>query len=142
VRIAEDLLQEAHYAANRSALALALQSLRLGRELDPGRKTEMDSLIVQLEQRLAGITQAEIQQAIEEKMRTAREERGRMPPTRPRLGMLVAKVEDILGSPDHRTQSTDRLGVTHQLWEYTGGKIPGQYYFENYQLKRLEPAPD
>ncbi|MEE9465075.1 MAG: tetratricopeptide repeat protein [Candidatus Neomarinimicrobiota bacterium] len=142
VRIAEDLLQQAHYAANRSALALALQSLQLGRELDPGRKTEMDSLIVRLEQRLAGITQVEIQQAMEEQMRSAREERGRMPPTRPRLGMLVAKIEDILGPPDHRTQSTDRLGVNHQLWEYTSGNFPGQYYFENYQLKRVELSPE
>ncbi len=142
VRIAEDLLQQANYAANRSALALALQSLKLGRELDPGRKSEMDSLLVQLNQRLAGITQAEIQEAMEEQMQAAREERGRMPPTRPRLGMLVAKVEDILGTPDHSTQSTDRLGVNHQLWEYTGGNFPGQYYFENYQLKRVELSPE
>ncbi len=139
VRIAEDLLQQAFYAADHSALALALQSLKLGRALDPDRKAEMDSLVVLLEQRLAGITRGEIQKAMEDQMRMAREERGRMPPTRPRIGMLVAQVEDILGGPDHRTQHNDRLGVNHQLWEYRGGKFPGQYYFENYQLKRVEP---
>ncbi len=139
VRIAEDLLQRAYYAADHSALALALQSLKLGRGLDPDRKAEMDSLVVLLEQRLAGITQVEIQKAIEDQMQLAREERGRMPPTKPRIGMLVAQVEDILGAPDHRTRNTDRFGVNHQLWEYRGGNFPGQYYFENYQLKQVEP---
>ncbi len=99
----------------------------------------MDSLVVLLEQRLSGITQVEIQRAMEDQMRLAREERGRMPPTRPRIGMLVALVEDILGAPDHRTEHNDRFGVNHQLWEYQGGNFPGQYYFENYQLKRVEP---
>ncbi len=142
VRIAEDLLQRAYYAADHSALALALQSLKLGRELDPDRKAEMDSLVVLLEQRLSGITQAEISKAMEDQMRMAREERGRMPPTKPRIGMLVAQVEDILGAPDHRTQHNDRFGVNHQLWEYKGGNSPGQYYFENYQLKRVEPPAE
>ena len=139
VRIAEDLLQRAYYAADHSALALALESLKLGRELDPERKAEMDSLVVLLEQRLSGITRAEIQKAMEDQMRLAREERGRMPPTTPRIGMLVAQVEEILGGPDHRTEHNDQWDVNHQLWEYRGGNFPGHYYFENYQLKRVAP---
>ena len=72
-------------------------------------------------------------------MRLAREERGRMPPTKPRIGMLVAQVEEILGGPDHRTEHNDQWDVNHQLWEYQGGNFPGHYYFENYQLKRVAP---
>ncbi len=95
--------------------------------------------MVLLEQRLSGITRAEIQNAMENQMRLAREERGRMPPTKPRIGMLVALVEEILGGPDHRTEHNDQWDVNHQLWEYREGNFPGHYYFENYQLKRVAP---
>ena len=141
VRIAEDLLREATVAADRSALALALQSLRRSQELDPRRKAQIDSMVVQLESRLDRLAQGEIRRSMDAQMQEARELRGKVAPTRPRIGMLVSSLEDILGKPDHVTQETDRFGINHQLWEYGGGEYPGLYYFEDYILMRVEPLP-
>ena len=138
VRIAEDLLAEAEYAADRSAIALALESLRLTQALDPRRKAELDELISELDARLESIARGEIRRRMEEQMQTARELRQAIPPSKPRLGLLVAQLEDVLGKPDYITQTTDRFGLNHQLWEYQGGEYPGLYYFENYLLIRIE----
>lgn len=137
-RIAEDLLKLAITATDRSALALALESVRRSRELDPGRKQELDLLETQLQERLDKLAQAEIRQAVEGQMNAVREARDYMPPTKPQIGMLVSQIEEILGPPDHITKGDDQHGANHQLWEYGGGDHPGQYYFENYELKRVE----
>lgn len=141
VRIAADLLKEASVAADRSALALALQSLKQSQALDPRRKAQIDSLVVQLESRLNRLAQGEIRRSMDAQMQEARELRGKVAPTRPRIGLLVSSIEDILGRPDHVTQETDRLGVNHQLWEYQGGEYPGLYYFEDYIMMRVQPLP-
>jgi len=138
VRIAEDLLRAAEDYTDRSALALALQSLKLSQALDPRRKAELDEMIVELEGRLGRIAQGEIRRSMEDQMQEARELRQQIPPTKPRIGLLVAQIEDILGPPDHVTQENDRFGINHQLWEYQGGDYPGLYYFENYILTRIE----
>lgn len=140
VRVAEDLLKDAEAAAAGGALALALESLRLSRTLDPGRKAELDEMISKIEGHLAKIAQGEIRQSIEASMREARELHDRLPPTKPRIGLLVSQIEDILGAPDHVSQDTDRLGIDHQMWEYQGGDYPGLYYFEEYVLKRVQPG--
>ena len=142
VRIAEDLLQDAARAADRSAVALAIESLQLSRNLDPGADPELDFMVVDLQNRLAQMSQAQIRSAIEAQMELAREIRNRVPPTRPRIGMLVAALEEAIGPPDQLTQASDPRGVNHQIWEYRGGDFPGQYYFENYILKRIELAPE
>lgn len=142
VRIAEDLLQEAETASNRSALALALESLKLSRALDPRRKAEVDDMITELERRLDRVIQGEIRQSMEDQLQEARELRQKVPSSKPRIGLLVAQIEDILGPPDYITQGTDRFGINHQLWEYQGGEYPGLYYFENYILSRMEPLPE
>lgn len=139
VRVAEDLLKEAEIAADRSALALALQSLKLSQALDPRRKVELDEMVVELEARLRRLAQGEIRSSVEDQLQEARELRYKVPPTKPRIGLLVSQLEDILGPPDYITQGTDRFGVNHQLWEYKGGEYPGLYYFENYILTRMEP---
>ena len=139
VRIAEDLLREAEAASNRDAVALALEALRLSQTLDPRRKVELDEMIVELESRLKRLAQGEIRRSMEDQMQEARELRQKLPPSKPRIGLLVAQIEDILGTPDHVTQETDRFGINHQLWEYKGGDYPGLYYFENYILTRVEP---
>ncbi|MCH7520661.1 MAG: hypothetical protein IIB42_03030 [Candidatus Marinimicrobia bacterium] len=141
VRIAEDLLKEASVAADRSALALALQSLKQSQALDPRRKAQIDTMVVRLESRLNRLAQGEIRRSMEAQMQEARELRGKVAPTRPRIGLLVSSIEDILGRPDHVTQDNDRFGVNHQLWEYGGGEHPGLYYFEDYVLMRVEPLP-
>ncbi|MEE9161597.1 MAG: hypothetical protein V3U35_01380 [Candidatus Neomarinimicrobiota bacterium] len=141
VRVAEDLLKDAEAAAAGGALALALESLRLSRALDPGRKAELDEMISKIEGHLANIAQGEIRQSVEASMREARELRDRLPPTKPRIGLLVSQIEDILGPPDHVSQDRDHLGIDHQMWEYRGGEYPGLYYFEEYVLKRVEPGP-
>ena len=138
VRIAEDLLRDAEAASKRDAVALALESLRLSQTLDPRQKAELDEMIVELEGRLERLAQREIRRSMEDQMQEARELRGRIPPSKPRIGLLVAQIEDILGTPDHVTQETDRFGVNYQLWEYEGGEYPGLYYFENYILMRVE----
>ena len=138
VRVAEDLLKEAEAAADGSALALALESLRLSQSLDPRRRAELDEMIAQIEGHLARITRGEIRQSVEAQMRVARELRQRLPPSKPRIGLLVAQIEDILGPPDHIARDTDRLGIDHQIWEYRGGDFPGLYYFEEYVLKQVE----
>ncbi|UCH63068.1 MAG: hypothetical protein JSU77_01020 [Fidelibacterota bacterium] len=142
VRIAEDLLREAEAASKRDAVALALESLRLSQALDPRRKAEMDEMIVELENRLERLSLGEVRRSMEDQMQEARELRNRIPPTKPRIGLLVAQIEDILGTPDHVTQETDRFGINHQLWEYEGGEYPGLYYFENYILTRVEPIEE
>ncbi|UCD36698.1 MAG: hypothetical protein JSW54_07580 [Fidelibacterota bacterium] len=142
VRVAEDLLNEAEHAADRSALALALESLKLSRALDPRRKAELDAMILELEERLNRIAQGEIRRSMEDQLQEARELRQKVPPSKPRIGLLVAQIEDILGPADYITQGTDRFGVNHQLWEYKGGEYPGLYYFENYVLTRVESLPD
>jgi hypothetical protein len=141
VRIAEDLLAEAEYAANRSAIALALESLRLTQTLDPRRKAELDALIRELDARLERIARGEVRRRMEEQLQEARELRQKIPPSKPRIGLLVAQLEDVLDKPDYVTQTTDRFGVNHQLWEYQGGEYPGLYYFENYILTRIESLP-
>jgi tetratricopeptide (TPR) repeat protein len=142
VRVAEDLLQEAEAAADRSALALALESLKLSRALDPRRKVEVDDMITELERRLDRLIQGEIRQSMEDQLQEARELRQKVPSSKPRIGLLVAQIEDILGPPDFVAQGTDRFGINHQLWEYRGGEYPGLYYFENYILSRMEPLPE
>lgn len=142
VHVAEDLLRDAATAVDRSALALALESLRLSRELDPRRALELDSMIIGLQKRMDRMSKAEIRRSIEAQMNLARELINRAPPTRPRVGMLVAALEDVLGPADHITQGNDAVSVNHQLWEYAAGKFPGRYYFENYVLKRIEPTGD
>jgi len=97
---------------------------------------------VELEGRLGRIAQGEIRRSMEDQMQEARELRQQIPPTKPRIGLLVAQIEDILGPPDHVTQETDRFGINHQLWEYQGGDYPGLYYFENYILTRIEPLEE
>ncbi len=141
VRLAEDLLRHAAVAADRSALALAVESLQLSRSLDPGADPQLDSMVVDLQNRLAQMSQAQIRTAVEAQMELAREIRNRVPPTRPRIGMLVAALEEAIGPPDQVTQARDPRGVNHQIWEYRAGEFPGQYYFENYILKRIELAP-
>lgn len=141
VRLAEDLLKEATVAADQLALQLALESLRLSQSLDPRRRSEIDALVTQLERRLDRMIQGEIRRQMERQMQEVRELRQQLPPSRPRLGMLVVPVEDVLGKPDHVTQQTDRFGVNHQLWEYQGGEYPGLYYFEDYILVRIESLP-
>ncbi|MFC1543139.1 tetratricopeptide repeat protein [Candidatus Neomarinimicrobiota bacterium] len=138
VRIAEDLLRQAETASSRDAIALALESLRLSQSLDPRRKIELDKMIVELNERLERLTRGEIRRSVEDQMQEARELLQRIPSTMPRIGLLVAQIEDILGPPDHVTQETDRFGVNHQLWEYESGEYPGLYYFENYILTRVE----
>ena len=138
VRIAEDLLRAAEAASKRDALALALESLRLSQTLDPRQKAELDEMIVELESRLERLAQGEIRRSMEDQMQEARELRNVIPSTKPRIGLLVAQIEDILGTPDHVTHETDRFGVNYQLWEYKGGEFPGLYYFENYILIRVE----
>jgi len=139
-RLAEDFLLLANRAADRSALILAIESLKRTVELDPRRRTEVDVMIGQLEERLKRVESGEIRAIREEHFQQAREAKNRLPATKPRIGMLVAQLEAILGPPEHRTETFDRFGANHQLWEYGGGKYPGNYYFENYQLKRFEPA--
>ena len=142
VRVAEDLLKEAEFAADRSAFGLALESLRLSQALDPRRKAELDLMIVDLEAHIAKTVQGEIRRSIEAQLQEARALRNRVPPSKPRLGLLVAQIEALLGLPDHVARDTDRLGIDHQLWEYRGGEHPGMYYFEEYVLKRMEPPPE
>jgi len=138
VRIAENLLRDAAAASERDAVALALESLRLSQTLDPRRKAELDEMIMELERRLERLTRGEIRRSMEDQMQEARERRSVIPPSKPRIGLLVAQIEDILGTPDHVTQETDRFGINHQLWEYKSGEYPGLYYFENYILTRVE----
>ncbi|MFC1482065.1 hypothetical protein ACFL6E_07475 [Candidatus Neomarinimicrobiota bacterium] len=139
-RLAEDFLLLANQASDRSALILAIESLKRTIELDPRRRSEVDLMIERLEERLRRIESGEISAIREEHFQQAREARNRLPATKPRLGMLVAQVEDVLGPPEHRTERFDSFGANHQLWEYSGGEYAGNYYFENYQLKRFEPA--
>ena len=141
-RLAEDFLLLANLASDRSALILAIESLNRTINLDPRRRSEVDVMITRLEERLELIEAGAIRAIREEQFQQAREAKNRLPATKPRLGMLVARIEDVLGPPDHRTEMFDRFGANHQLWEYSGGKFPGNYYFENYQLKRFEPLPD
>lgn len=141
VRLAEDLINDAVTATDRAALALAIESLKQSQLLDPRREASLDSMLVVLEQRLDRITQGEIRRAVDEEMNAAREIRNFVPSTKPRIGMLVAALEDALGAPDQKTEGIDAAGVSHQVWEYSGGEFPGVYYFENYILKRMTPAP-
>ncbi|MCH7574627.1 MAG: hypothetical protein IIA59_05805 [Candidatus Marinimicrobia bacterium] len=138
VRLAEDLINEAVRATDRAALALAVESLRQSQLLDPRREASLDSMLATLENRMQRLAQGEIQQAVDEQMQAAREIRNFVPPTRPRIGMLVAALEEALGPADHVTEGMDAAGISHQVWEYSGGEYPGLYYFENYVLKRMD----
>ncbi|MFC1746709.1 tol-pal system YbgF family protein [Candidatus Neomarinimicrobiota bacterium] len=140
-RLAEDLLQEAGVAADRAALQLALESLRMSQSLDPGRKALIDDLVSRIESILEFETQVEVRQQIERQMDEFRTSREQGPGSEPRPGMLISPVEDLLGEPDYKTEETDRFGINHQLWEYGGGSYPGLYYFENYILVRIEALP-
>ena len=138
-RLAELLLKEALTALDRSALALAIQSLRMSKELDPGSGMDRDIIIGKLQERLDAITQGEIRQAMEKQVRQIRELKNQLPPSRPRIGMLIAALEDVLGKPDRQTATTDNYGVNYQMWYYAGGEYPGLYYLEDYVLMRMEP---
>ncbi|MCH8327005.1 MAG: hypothetical protein IID15_00590 [Candidatus Marinimicrobia bacterium] len=140
VRLAEDLINQAVRATDRAALALAVESLRQSQLLDPRNEASLDSMLVTLENRMRMLAQGEIQQAIDAQMEAARELRNFVPPTKPRIGMLVAALETALGPADHVTEGFDAAGVSHQIWEYNGGDYPGLYYFENYLLKRIDLA--
>lgn len=133
------MLEDVNKANDEPSVRLALSSLLHAKEILGKKDKEMDKIISELERQLALLSEFRLKQKMEEFMEVARDEIAFRHMPKVSLGMLVAEVEYIMGSPQDVVERVNEKNLNYQMWIYeTPDRKKAYFYFEDYVLFRIE----